>query len=104
MTLVVTDRVEYDVYVQEKLVVTYELEAIRLHAAMNCVTRSVCARLRDEDVYRPSSLEWDSQDKHGRFHYNGLLMHIALQDLYSKFEKIKVRHFCALLFTLWVHN
>lgn len=91
--------------VQEKLVVTFELETVRLHAAMSCETRSVCARLRDEDVYRPSSLDCDSQDRHGRSRYNGHLVQIALQDLYSKFEKIKVTilHICSLI-GIWLYS
>ncbi len=74
-----------------------EQEILRVHgraarAMKNQSTPlSMCAILRDEEVYNPITSEMEERERGARSRYNGRQFLSWLQDVDDKYEKIKVR-------------
>ena len=81
---------------QEKLILSIEQEILRVHGraaramANQSIPLSVCAILRDEDIYNPIDPSAEDRDKNIRSRYNGRQFFSWLRDVDDKYEKIKV--------------
>ena len=74
-----------------------EQEILRVHGraaralANQSTPLSVCAILRDEEIYNTIEAEAEEKERTVRSRYNGRQFLSWLQDVDDKFEKIKVR-------------
>ncbi|KAL4235180.1 ankyrin repeat [Mactra antiquata] len=82
---------------REKLILSIEQEILRVHGRAACALAnqgtplSVCAILRDEEIYNftEDQVRLEEKDKKNRTRYNGRQFLSWLQDVDDKYEKIK---------------